>query len=173
MQIAKAFGAEATAVCGPGNLDRMRELGADHVLNYSKVDLTCSGQRYDLILGANAYHGLLGYRRALAPKGIYVMTGGGGKQILQAMLLGPLLSLAGGRKLGMKGAKANLADLQALKEMPETGKIKPSIDRTYKLSDTAEAIRYLEAGPARGKVVITVPESGADASIQDWTPTSF
>lgn len=156
VQIAKAYGTEVTAVCGPGNVDKMRALGADHVVDYSKEDFTRSGRRYDLILGANAFHSLLDYRRALAPKGIYVMTGGGGSQMLQAMLLAPLLSLAGNRKLSMKGAKAKQQDLATLKELLEAGKIKPAIDRRYPLSEAAEAVRYLEAGHARGKVIVNV-----------------
>lgn len=156
VQIAKAFGAEVTAVCGSGNLERMRALGADHVLEYSKGDFTRSGRRYDLILGANAFHSLLDYRRALGPKGIYVMTGGGGSQMLQAMLLSPFVSMAGAKKLSMKGAKAKQQDLQTLKEMLEAGKIKPEIDRRYPLAQTADALRYMEAGHVRGKIVITV-----------------
>jgi len=156
VQIAKAFGAEVTAICGTGNVEKMRALGADHVVDYSREDFTRNGLCYDLILGANAFHSLLDYRRALAPKGIYVMTGGGGSQMLQAILLAPLLSLVGSRKLRMKGAKAKQQDLQALKEMLEAAKIKPAIDRRYPLSETAEAISYLEAGHVRGKIVITV-----------------
>lgn len=156
VQIAKAYGADVTAICGSGNVERMRALGAVHVVDYSEEDFTRSGKRYDLILGANAHHSLLDYRCALAPGGIYVMTGGGGSQMLQAMLLAPLLSLFGDRKLSMKGAKAKREDLQALKEMLEAGKIKPSIDRTYKLAETAEAIRYMEAGHVKGKIVITI-----------------
>lgn len=156
VQIAKAFGAEVTAVCGAGNMDRMRALGAEHVVDYGKEDFTRSEKRYDLILGANAFHSLLDYRRALAPEGIYVITGGGGSQMLQAMLLAPFLSLAGSRKLRMKGAKAKQQDLQVLKEMLEAGKIKPDIDRRYTLEQTADAIRYMEAGHVRGKIVISV-----------------
>jgi NADPH:quinone reductase-like Zn-dependent oxidoreductase len=156
VQIAKAFGAEVTAVCGPGNLDTMRALGADHVIDYTRQDFTRNGQRYDFILGANAYHSLLDYRRALAPNGIYALTGGGGVPMLQAGLLGPLLSLTGSRKLGMKGAKAKQQDLLVLKEMLEAGKIRPVIDRTYKLAETADAIRYMEQGHVKGKLVIRV-----------------
>ena len=156
VQIAKAHGAEVTAVCGSGNVERMHALGADQVVDYSREDFTRSGRRYDLILGANAHHSLLDYRRVLAPGGIYVMTGGGGSEMLQAMLLAPFLSLFGDRKLSMKGAKAKQEDLQALKELLEAGKIKPSIDRTYQLSETAEAIRYMEAGHVKGKIVITI-----------------
>jgi len=143
-------------VCGSGNLERMRALGADHVLDYTREDFTRNGQRYDLILGANAFHSLLDYRRALAPRGIYVITGGGGSQMLQSMLLAPFLSMFGGRKLSMKGAKARQQDLATLKEMLEAGKIKPEIDRRYPLEQVAEAIRYMEAGHVKGKLVISV-----------------
>jgi NADPH:quinone reductase-like Zn-dependent oxidoreductase len=156
VQIAKAFGAEVTAVCGTGNLETMRALGAEHVVDYSREDFTRNGLRYDVILGTNAFHSLLDYRRALTHKGVYVMTGGGGSQMLQAMLLAPLLSLVGSKKLAMKGAKARQPDLQVLKEMLEAGKIKPMIDRRYALSETADAMRYFETGHVRGKVVITV-----------------
>jgi NADPH:quinone reductase-like Zn-dependent oxidoreductase len=156
VQLAKAFGAEVTAVCGSGNVDRMRALGADHVVDYTREDFTRAGQRYDLILGANAFHGLSDYRRALAPKGVYVMTGGGGAQMLQAMLLAPLLSLGRGRKLAMKGAKADRQDLLTLKELLETGKIKAPIDRRFTLSEVPEALRYMEAGHVRGKLIIRI-----------------
>lgn len=156
VQLAKAFGAKVTAVCGTGNLATMRALGADHVVDYTQEDFTRNGRRYDLILGANAHHSLLDYRRALGPNGIYVMTGGGGAEMLQAMLLAPFLSLVGKKKLRMKGAKAHKQDLLALKELLEADKIKPVIDRRYPLTETAEAIRYLEAGHAKGKVVITI-----------------
>lgn len=156
VQLAKHFGAEVTAVCGPGNLDTMRSLGADHVIDYTRQDFTQNGQRYDLILAPNGYHSLLDYRRALKPKGIYVMIGGGGAEMLQAMLLGPLLSLGRSQKLGIRGAKASRPDLLTLKELLEGGKIRPVIDRTYTLSETAEAIRYMEQGHVKGKLVITV-----------------
>jgi NADPH:quinone reductase-like Zn-dependent oxidoreductase len=156
VQMAKAFGAEVTAICGPGNLERMRALGADHVVDYTREDFTRGGRRYDLILGANAFHSLLDYRRALAPRGRFVMTGGGGSQMLQAMLLAPFLSLAGSRKFGMKGAKAKPEDLQTLKELLEAGKIKPDIERRYPLEQTADALRHMETGHVKGKLVISV-----------------
>lgn len=156
VQLAKAFGAEVTAVCGPGNADRMRGLGADHVVDYTREDFTRNGKQYDLILGANAFHSLRDYRRALAPRGIYVMTGGGGTQMLQAMLLAPLLSLGQSKKLRMKGAKANRQDLLTLKGLLETGKIKPDIDRRYSLNEVPAALRYMEQGHVRGKLVIRV-----------------
>ena len=156
VQIAKAFGAEVTAVCSTRNLDLARTLGADRVIDYTKEDFTRNGQTYDLILAANGYHPLSAYKRALTPQGIYVMAGGKPGQIFQAMLLGSWMSENGGKKLGGFTAKANQKDLVMLKELVEAGKVVPVIDKRYPLSEAAEALRYLGAGHARGKVVITV-----------------
>ena len=156
VQIAVAFGAEVTAVCSTRNLDLARTLGADRVIDYTQEDFTRSGQTYDLILAANGYHPLSAYKRALAPQGIYMMAGGKPAQIFQAMLLGALASEKGGKKLGGFTARASQKDLLLLKELVEAGKVAPVIDRRYPLSQTAEALRYLGAGHARGKVVITV-----------------
>lgn len=156
VQIAKAFGAEVTAVCSTGKLDQARALGADHVIDYTKEDFTESGRLYDLILAANGYHPLSAYKRALAPGGIYVMAGGTAAQIFQAMLLGPLMSIGAGKRMGGVSAKPKKKDLLYLKELLEAGKITPAIDRCYPLSETAEALRYLGEGHARGKIVITV-----------------
>jgi NADPH:quinone reductase-like Zn-dependent oxidoreductase len=156
VQIAKSFGAEVTAVCSARHVDTARSIGADHVVDYTREDFTQSGQRYDLILAANAYHSILGYRRALNQAGIYVMAGGGWAQILQAFLLGPLLSLVGRKKMCNFMARINKEDLVVLKDLLEAGKVVPIIDRRYPLSEAAEAIRYLEGGHAGGKVVITM-----------------
>ncbi len=156
VQIAKVFGAEVTAVCSTRNLDLARTLGADRVIDYTREDFTRSGQTYDLIFAANGYHPLSAYKRALAPQGIYVMAGGKPGQIFQAMLLGSRQSERGGKQLGGFTARASQADLTTLKGLLEAGKVAPVIDRRYPLSETAEALRYLGAGHARGKVVITV-----------------
>jgi NADPH:quinone reductase-like Zn-dependent oxidoreductase len=156
VQIAKSSGAEVTAVCSTRNVDTARLMGADHVIDYTREDFTQSGQRYDLILGANAYHSIFDYRRALSRDGIFVMVGGGWIQILQAMLLGPFLSRIGSKKMRFFIAKINTKDLDFLKDLLEAGKVVPVIDRRYPLSDVAEALRYLEEGHAQGKVVITV-----------------
>jgi NADPH:quinone reductase-like Zn-dependent oxidoreductase len=158
IQIAKSFGAQVTAVCSTRNVDRARSLGADHVIDYTREDFTKSGRRYDLILAANAYHSIFDYRRALNQDGIYVLAGGGGLQILQAVLLGPLLSRIGTKKLCFFSAKMNQKDLVLLKGLLETRKVVPIIDRRYPLSAVPEAIRYLEEGHAQGKVVITVAQ---------------
>lgn len=159
LQIAKSFGAEVTAVCSTRNLDQARELGADHVIDYTKEDFTKSGKQYDLIFAANGYHPLRAYKRALTPKGIYVMAGGTMAQIFQAMLLGSWMSEANGKTIGGVSAKQNQEDLMILKELLESGKIVPVIDRQYPLSETAEALRYLGNGHAQGKIVITVEHS--------------
>jgi NADPH:quinone reductase-like Zn-dependent oxidoreductase len=156
VQIAKSFGAEVTAVCSTRNVDQARSLWADHVIDYTKEDFTQSGQQYDLILAANGYHPLSAYKRALTPKGIYVMAGGSKAQIFQAMFIGSLMSETGGRKMGGVSAKRSQKDLAFLKELLEAGKVVPVIDRRYPLSEAAEALRYLGEGHARGKVVITV-----------------
>jgi NADPH:quinone reductase-like Zn-dependent oxidoreductase len=159
VQLAKSFGAEVTAVCSTRNLDQARSLGADHVIDYTQEDFTHNGHQYDLILAANGYHPLAAYKRALTPRGIYVMAGGSMAQIFQAMLLGAWMSENGGKQLGGFTAKANQKDLVMLKELVEAGKVVPVIDRCYPLSATAEALRYLGAGHARGKIVITVEQS--------------
>ena len=156
VQIAKSFGAEVTAVCSTRNLDQARSLGAGHVIDYTKEDFTQSGQLYDLIFAANGYHSLSAYKRVLTPQGIYVMAGGSMAQIFQAMLLGSWMSETGGKKMGGVSAKRDQKDLAFLKELAEAGKVVPVIDRRYPLREAAEALRYLGAGHARGKVVITV-----------------
>src|SRR5437868_10858110 len=150
VQIAKSFGAEVTAVCSTRNVDTARSLGADHVIDYTREDFTQSGQRYDLILAANGYHSIFDYRRALSNDGIYVMAGGSGIQILQGMLLGPLVSRIGSKKMRFFVAKIKNKDLVLLKDLLETAKIVPIIDRRYPLSDVAEALRYLKEGHAQG-----------------------
>jgi NADPH:quinone reductase-like Zn-dependent oxidoreductase len=154
VQIAKALGAEVTAVCSTRNMDIARSIGADHVIDYTREDFTQRQQRYDLILAANASHSLFDYRRALSPNGIYVWSGG--KVSLQVIFLGPLLSLIGRKKIRFFLAKFNQKDLAFLAELLEAGKVVPVIDRCYPLSDAAAAIRYREEGHARGKVVLTV-----------------
>ena len=161
VQIAKAFGAEVTAVCSTRNVDMARSIGADQVIDYTQKDVTRTGQRYDLILAVNGYHPIFAYRRALRPKGRYVLVGGSKAHVfqalLQALLLGPVISRTGKQQMGFMGiAKINQQDLVYVKELLEAGKVVPVIERRYPLNETAEALRYLEEGHARGKVVITV-----------------
>jgi NADPH:quinone reductase-like Zn-dependent oxidoreductase len=159
IQIAKSFGAEVTAVCSTRNVDTARSLGADHVIDYTREDFTKSGQRYDLILGANAHHSISDYRRALCQNGIYVVVGGSLPRIFQAMLLAPLLSRIGRKKTRFFIANINQKDLIFLKDLLEARKVVPVIDRRYPLSEAADAIRYLEKGHAQGKILLTVEHS--------------
>jgi NADPH:quinone reductase-like Zn-dependent oxidoreductase len=158
VQIAKSFGAEVTAVCSTRNLDQARSLGADHLIDYTKEDFTQSGQQYDLILAANGYHSLSAYKRALTSKGVYAMTGGSPAQIFEAMLLGSWMSKTDGKKMGGVSAKPNQRDLAFMKGLLEAGKVVPIIDKRYPLRETAEALRYIGEGHARGKIVITVED---------------
>lgn len=157
VQIAKAFGAHVTGVCSTSKMDMVRGLGADHVIDYTREDYTRGGQRYDWIVDVAGNRSILECRRALKPGGVYVMVGGSTRRIFGALLLGPLISLAGSRKMGLmlwwKPFKKE--DVVLLKELIEAGKIKPVIDRTYALAEVPEALRHLDAGRARGKVVIT------------------
>ena len=156
VQIAKSFGAEVTAVCSTRNLDLARSLGADYVIDYTQEDFTQNGQQYDLILAANGYHPLSDYRRALSPKGIYVMTGGSTAQMNQAMLQGPWISMTGSKTMGNMLLKPNNNDLVFMKELIEAGKVIPVIDRRYPLSEVPDALRYLAKRHACGKIVITI-----------------
>jgi NADPH:quinone reductase-like Zn-dependent oxidoreductase len=163
VQIAKSYGADVTGVCSTRNLDLVRSLGADHVIDYTKEDFTKGDQRYDVILDNVANHSLSECRRVLNPNGIYVLIGGGG--LNEGRWLGPglthavkamLLSKFVNQKMGMMLAELNHNDLAYLADLMQSGKITPVIDRSYKLNDLADAIRYLEQGHARGKVVISV-----------------
>jgi NADPH:quinone reductase-like Zn-dependent oxidoreductase len=161
VQIAKSMGAEVTAVCSTRNLDLVRSLGADHVIDYTKEDFTKTDQPYDGVIDNVGNRSLSECRRALKPKGILVLVGGGGAneqgiigpmaKPIKAMLLSPFVS----QKVGMILAELNHDDLAFLADLMQSGKLKAVIDRTYKLSDVPEAIKYVEQGHARGKVVIT------------------
>ncbi len=156
VQIAKSFGAEVTGVCSTRKLDMVRSIGADQVIDYTREDFTKSGQRYDLILAVGGYHRISDYKRALSPEGMYVCAGGSLAQYFQALLLGPLISMMGSKKLGSMFGNPNQKDYISLIELFEAGKVVPVIDRSYPLSEVPEALRYVEEGHARGKVVITV-----------------
>jgi len=158
VQIAKAFGAEVTAVASTKKLETARLIGADHLIDYTEQDFTRASQRYDLIVGANSHHTIFECRRVLTPNGRYVETGGAFNitKILYAVLLGPLLSRTGGKKTSLFIANINQEDLQFLASLAQTGKIIPVLDRSYPLRETADAIRYLEEGHACGKIVLTV-----------------
>lgn len=156
VQIAKCFGADVTAVCSTAKMELARSLGADHVLDYTQEDFTQSGARYDLILAANGDRSIFDYKRALNEGGIYVMVGGKAGQLFQALLLGPWISMLGSKKMRAVTSKPNQEDLLFLKGLIESGKVRPVIDRRFPLSEVANAVRYIEAGHATGKVVISV-----------------
>ena len=156
VQFAKQFGAEVTGVCSTAKMELIRSLGADHVIDYTKEDFTTSRNQYDVILAANGYHSLSAYRRVLKPNGVYVMTGGKMQQMTEAMTRGPFLSIMGGQKMGNHMSNPNHVDLSLRAEIVASAKVKPVIDRRYPLSQTADAIRYLEEGHAKGKVIITL-----------------
>ena len=160
VQLAKAFGAQVTGVCTTTKVDMVRAIGADHVIDHTRDDFAEGGQRYDLILDIGGNSSLSRLRRALTPKGTLVIAGGeGGGRWLggnDRQLRALVLSRFVGQKLGTFISKENHQDLLVLKELIEAGKVTPVIDRTYPLSEAPQAIRYLEQGHARGKVVITV-----------------
>ncbi len=158
VQMAKSFGTEVTGVCSTRNLDMVRSIGADQVVDYTQEDFTKNGQRYDLICDAVGNRSVSDYKRALRPRGTCVIIGFSTlPRLFGHVVLGPLLSMTGNKKIGLMGlAKPNQKDLVFVKDLLEAGKVVPVIDRRYPLSETAEAIRYLEGRHARGKVIITV-----------------
>lgn len=158
VQIAKAFGAEVTAVCSTRNLEMVRSIGADHVIDYTQEDFTRTGQQYDLIYCAVGNRSISDYKRALKPQGVCVIAGFTSLRLMFAhMILGPRGSKAGGQRVGPSGTvKPNKEDLVFVQKLLESGKVVPVIDKRYSLLETAEAIRYPETGRARGKIVITV-----------------
>jgi len=159
IQIAKSFDAEVTAVCSTAKIDTARSLGADHVIDYTREDFAKHPQRYDLIFSANAHHSIFACLRALNRNGIYVLAGGATPQILQSLLLAPLLSRLGSKKACFFIAKINQQDLLVLKDLFESGKLSPVIDRRYPLSAAADALRYLAQKHARGKIILTIDPS--------------
>lgn len=157
VQIAKAFGAEVTGVDHLSKLDMVRSIGADHVIDYTNEDYTTLGNQYDWILDVAAHRSVISSRRALRRNGTYVMVPGSIPRMLEGMIVGPLMSLASSRKIGMMMWKPFLKqDVLFIKELIETGKVAPVIDRTYPLSEVPAALRYQETGLTLGKIVITV-----------------
>jgi NADPH:quinone reductase-like Zn-dependent oxidoreductase len=159
VQIAKILGAHVTGVCSTRNVDMVRSLGADHVVDYTKEDFSRAAERYNLILDLVGNHGLLSVRRALTRDGKYVMIGGpAGRWIapLDTVIRAFILSRFVKQEMGFMMSKVNRDDLMFLRELMETGKLTPVIDKTYPLSETRDAVAYQETGRARGKVVITV-----------------
>src|SRR5947207_6548793 len=165
VQIAKSLGAEVTGVCSTGKVDLVRSIGADHVIDYTKEDFTKGDQRYDVIFDNVSNHSFSDRRRVLTPNGVCVLAGIGGAGLHPGMLgrvvgilKANLLSRFVRQKFVRYGTETNKEDLKLLSDLMQTGKVKPVIDRSYKLSETAEAMRYFEEGHARGKVVITVEQ---------------
>ena len=160
VQIAKAYGADVTGVCSGKNAEMVRSIGADHVIDYTKEDFTLGSERYDLILDNVGNHSLSEIRRVLTPTGALVIIGGPSDNawmgpltgLMKAAIMSPFVS----QKMIFMLAQANKDDLDVLRDMMQTGKLTPVIDKRYPLSETAEAISYLEQGHARGKVIITL-----------------
>ncbi len=161
VQLAKAFGTEVTGVCSTRNLDLIRSIGADHVIDYTQEDFSRSGP-YDLVFDAVGNRAVADYKRALTPQGICVIAGFTTlPRLLAHVLRGAWASRTGTQQIGLMGtAQPNQSDMVAIQELLETGKVTPVIDRRYPLDETAEAIRYLETGHARGKVIIVLEPHG-------------
>ena len=160
VQIAKSFGAEVTGVDGTEKLDLLRSVGADHVIDYTEVDYTATGQQYDRILDVAAYRPIRESRRALRPKGVYVAVPGSIGGVFQGAVVGPLTSTVGSRTMSMHMWKPfNQPDVAFLTQLLESGDVVPVIDRTYPLSEVPEALTYQNEGRARGKIVITVDDA--------------
>src|ERR1051326_8690882 len=165
VQIARSFGAEVTGVCSTAKMELVDSIGADHVINYTKEDFTRSAQRYDLILDMVGNRSLSQLRGALTPRGTLVLVGGEGgdrwigalSRSMQALVVSPFVS----QRLRPVLGAANTQDLELLRQLIETGKVRPVVDRTFSLSEVPDAIRYLNTGHARGKIVISVPGAGS------------
>jgi NADPH:quinone reductase-like Zn-dependent oxidoreductase len=164
VQIAKALGGEVTAVTSPGNLDAARSMGADHVIDYTKEDFTKNGQKYDVIMAANGRRSIFAFTGALRPGGTFALIGSNKiiRSLLEFFILGPVVSRTRGIKRKWMIAKLNQPDLLALRDLLESGKVKPKIARSYPFDRAVEAYSYLEEGHAPGKVVISLnpPSSG-------------
>ena len=159
IQIAKSFGAEVTAVCSSRNVGIARSIGADHVIDHTQEDFIVDGKIYDLIFVANGNVSIFQYKQALRPNGICVLAGGSGMSIIQllvGMIQGWWILKTENKKIGSFLANINQKDLEIMKELLASGKVKPVIDRRFRLRDTADALRYIGEGHAQGKIVITM-----------------
>lgn len=158
VQIAKALGAHVTGVCSGKNVEMVRSIGADHVIDYTKEDFWVSGKQYDLIIDNAAYYSIRKPLRVLKATGAYVGVGGSSStaSVLQSLIVNPIIAKMKGRRVVSFMANVNQADLVFLKELLDTGKVVPVIERKYSLTETPQAIRYVEGGHTRGKVVISV-----------------
>jgi len=155
VQIAKSYGAEVTGVCSTKKMEFVRSMGVDYIIDYTQEDFTKNAQHYDLILDIQAHHSIFDCKRTLSPGGTYIMVGGSNAQALQAILLGPLISMTGSKKMGILLHVPN-KDLSLIQKLFEADKVVPVIDRLYPLSEASEAMRYFGEGNKKGKVVITV-----------------
>ena len=155
VQIAKYFGAEVTGVCSTGNVDLVYSIGADHAIDYTREDFVKKEPRYDLIVATAGFRSIFDYKRALSPNGNYVSTGGQMAQVFQGLMLGPIVSIAGKKKLSSMMVKTN-KDLDFITGLIEAGHVKPVIDKYYPIKEVSEAVRYYGKGHSRGKVVITL-----------------
>jgi NADPH:quinone reductase-like Zn-dependent oxidoreductase len=158
VQIAKAYGAQVTGVCSTAKLDFVRSAGADHVIDYTAVDYTRTGERYDWIVDVDSHHSVLHARPALRPGGVYVTLGGGGVAIGDALIVGSLVTAATNRRMGLMLGWKPFAhdDVEALKGLISAGRIRPFIDRRYPLDGIVEALRDVDEGRPAGKVVIQI-----------------
>ena len=155
VQLASYFGAEVTAVCSARNATMVKNLGANTVIDYALEDVTASGRRFDRIIAINGYHPFSAYKRILTKNGIFVMVGGPLRQILQILFLGSLMSI-GSKKFRSFTSKPNVKDLAFIMNLVANTTITPSIDRSYPLEQTAQALRYTADGHVQGKVIITI-----------------
>ncbi len=167
LQLAKHFGATVTTVSSAAKHELLRSLGADIVLDYAKDDFASNGQRYDLILAVNGYRSIFSYKRSLTPQGRYVMVGGEMAQIFQALVLGKLLSLGNQQTLSNLFAKPNQTDLAKIGDLLASGELRAVIDRRYSLDAAPAAMRYLEAGHAKGKIVVEMQANAEQALEQN------
>ena len=172
VQLAKAFGAEVTGVCSTRNVEMVRSIGADHVIDYTQADFTRQGKQYELIFDAAGNRSVAAYKRALKPQGRGVIVGFTSlARTFEHMVMGPIMSRFGNKQIGLMGiAKINQEDLALIKELLEAGKVVPLIKRQYQLCEAPEALRYLETGHAQGKVVITVDQNDTTSQSQDQSP---
>lgn len=156
VQIAKSFEAEVTGVCSTRNVEILRSIGADHIIDYTKEDFAQHEDCYDVVLGVNGSNSISVYKRVLKLDGNFVHVGGSESQLYQTLFLGPFISMTGSRKISSLLQRANQEDLHVIKDLLESGKVKPIIDKRFTLSEAAEAFTYFQEGHAQGKVVITI-----------------
>jgi NADPH:quinone reductase-like Zn-dependent oxidoreductase len=160
IQLAKLHGAQVTGVDNMGKLDFMRSLGAEHVIDYTREDFTRNGKQYDLVLDVVAHRSAFAYKRALSPNGNYLLVGGSIAVILQILILGPWIRRNSGRNVRLLAVVPNRKDLVSIRQLCETGKIVPAIDRRYSLNEVPEAFRYVTEARAKGKIVVTMENHG-------------